>query len=299
MTRHTPPRPLDVAVLFPELVPFRREAVRLHPRAGEPSCRDSSLGGPLLWPAEEAWPVCADDDAHVDLGDGVPGAPATPLVSVLQVHRADAPGIPFPPGRDLLQVLWCPFDHDPEYCPSPTVRWREAGAVGEVRPTPPAPDDAIAGYVPVPCVLHPETVAEYPGADLPRELRDTLRDRFRRLEEETEWEYESDLASAPGVKLGGYPGWTQNPRWPGCEACGQPMEHLLTVASWEYDGVWSSWIPLEDRAAAEGGRADFRDELSRTVREPAGLMLGDAGGVYLFECRFCPGRPVTHRFDCS
>ncbi|WP_166024231.1 DUF1963 domain-containing protein [Streptomyces chilikensis] len=299
MTRHTPPRPVDVATLFPELAPFRREAVRLHPRAGEPSYRENSLGGPLMWPAEEAWPVCADAEAHVDLGDGVPGGPRTPLVPVLQVHRADAPGIPFPAGRDLLQVLWCPFDHDPQYCPSPVVHWRTAETVGEVRATPPAPADAVASYLPAPCVLHPERVTEYPDADLPRELRAALRDRFDRLEEETGLEYEDDLASAPGTKLGGYPGWTQAPQWPGCDGCGRPMEHLLTVASWEYDGLWSSWIPVEDRSVAESGREDFRDERSLSVRAPAGLMLGDAGGVHLFECRACPDRPVAHRFDCS
>ncbi|WP_151772579.1 DUF1963 domain-containing protein [Streptomyces abyssomicinicus] len=299
MTRHTPPRPVDVAALFPELVPFRREALRLHPRAGNPTHRESSFGGPLLWPAEEAWPECADADAHVDLGNGAPDGTATPLVPVLQIHRADAPGVPFPDGTDLLQVLWCPFDHDPQYCPSPVVRRRAAEAVGEVRAAPPAPAGAMEEYLPSPCVLHPERVTEYPDADLPGDLRRALRERLDLLERETGLEYGSDLASAPGVKLGGYPGWTQAPQWPGCDTCGRPMDHLLTVASWEYDGVWSSWIPLEDRSAAEGGREDFRDERSLSVREPAGLMLGDAGGIYLFECRACPERPAAHRFDCS
>jgi hypothetical protein len=60
MTRTTPPRPLDVTSLFPELAGLARTATRLHPRPGHPTVHDSSVGGPLLWPAEEAWPACAD-----------------------------------------------------------------------------------------------------------------------------------------------------------------------------------------------------------------------------------------------
>ncbi|GID96358.1 hypothetical protein ACFQFC_08520 [Amorphoplanes digitatis] len=58
MTRTTPPRPLDVVSLFPELAGRARTATRLHPRPGAPTVHDSSVGGPLLWPAGEDWPVC-------------------------------------------------------------------------------------------------------------------------------------------------------------------------------------------------------------------------------------------------
>ncbi|MER7492885.1 hypothetical protein ABT033_09675 [Streptomyces pharetrae] len=59
MPRTTPPRPVDVAALFPELAALRRTATRLHPRPGAPTARDSSVGGPMLWPADEPWPVCS------------------------------------------------------------------------------------------------------------------------------------------------------------------------------------------------------------------------------------------------
>jgi hypothetical protein len=58
MGRTTPPPPLDITGIFPELAPLARPAVRLHPRAGAPGRGDSSLGGPLLWPADAPWPVC-------------------------------------------------------------------------------------------------------------------------------------------------------------------------------------------------------------------------------------------------
>src|SRR5262249_6720429 len=57
MRRTTPPRPLDIALLFPELLLYSTTATRLHPRPGEPTADDSSVGGPLYWPAAEPWPV--------------------------------------------------------------------------------------------------------------------------------------------------------------------------------------------------------------------------------------------------
>ncbi|MFD7973442.1 hypothetical protein ACFV5D_32975, partial [Streptomyces clavifer] len=53
MSFTTPPRPLDVTALFPQLAPLARTATRLHPRPGTPSVHDSSVGGPLLWPARD------------------------------------------------------------------------------------------------------------------------------------------------------------------------------------------------------------------------------------------------------
>ncbi|WP_246102782.1 hypothetical protein [Streptomyces piniterrae] len=63
------------------------------------------------------------------------------------------------------------------------------------------------------------------------------------------------------------------------------MDHLLTVESTEADAVSRlTWTPIEDQDV------EYED---------AALMLGDMGGVYLFECRTCPGRPYKDRFDCS
>ncbi|MEU9865345.1 hypothetical protein AB0D99_31205 [Streptomyces sp. NPDC047971] len=67
MRPSTPYRPLDITVPFPELKGWARTATRLHPRAGAPGTADSSVGGPLLWPADEAWPECG---AHAA---GTPG----------------------------------------------------------------------------------------------------------------------------------------------------------------------------------------------------------------------------------
>ena len=69
MTRTTPSRRVDIAEVLPQLAPLARPAVRLHPRPGAPSRGDSSVGGPLLWPASEPWPYC--DGPHDALGSPV------------------------------------------------------------------------------------------------------------------------------------------------------------------------------------------------------------------------------------
>jgi hypothetical protein len=50
-----------VVAAVPDLATYARTATRLHPRPGAPGVSDSSVGGPLLWPAEEPWPVCTAD----------------------------------------------------------------------------------------------------------------------------------------------------------------------------------------------------------------------------------------------
>src|SRR5688572_24351629 len=69
MARTSPPLPFDIAELFPELLEHRATTTRLHPRTGSPTSADSSIGGPLLWPAGEPWPMCADGDDHFILSD--------------------------------------------------------------------------------------------------------------------------------------------------------------------------------------------------------------------------------------
>ena len=67
------------------------------------------------------------------------------------------------------------------------------------------------------------------------------------------------------------------------------MDHLLTIASWEWDGAsYQRWRPEEEHYEAGG-----------LGIEDAGLMLGDAGSIYLFVCRTCPDWPVAQVFQSS
>ncbi|MBG6099780.1 MULTISPECIES: hypothetical protein [Micromonospora] len=296
----TPSSPIDVPQVFPAVAPFARTTVRLHPRPGAPTAEQSSVGGPLLWPADEAWPVCdgpEPGDHYLD----TPGEPAAPLVPVVQLLAEDVPEVPFPAGADVLQVLWCPFEHEPWTSPRPELRWRRRADVGARLQEMPAPDvESDPSHVPHPCVLDPERITEYPSWDLPRAVWPQIEDTMKRVAQETGWRYESDLAVASGIKVGGYPGWTQSPHWPVC-GCGSSMDHLLTVASWEFSrGDEKRWIPVEDRPAMAGWETATTDDHPwSTIQNPTGLMLGDVGGIYLFVCTTCPTRPFDYRFDCS
>ncbi|MFJ3303641.1 DUF1963 domain-containing protein [Streptomyces sp. NPDC086549] len=297
MARTTPPRPLDVEALFPEVAVHRKAAVRLHPRRGNPGARDSSLGGPVLWPRSQPWPHCEDD--HPRTAFSPPADGQIPLVPVLQLFAADVPEPSFPDGTDVLQVLWCPFDHEHGYVPRPEIFWRDSAESGLEPADPPRPTGADSDYLPDPCVLHPERVTDYPHWDLPDGLADALEDRFEQLEEESGWSYWSHLSVSDGIKVGGYPTWTQEPNWPTCPTCRRRMEHLLTVNSAEFDGEsWRAWLPVEDTPAT-GTIWDLPYEERRRIQSPPGLMLGDMGGIYLFECPSCPGRPFAYRSDCS
>jgi hypothetical protein len=351
--RTIPPPPLDITGVFPELAAFARQAVRLHPRRGQPGPHDSSMGGPLLWPAGEAWPVCtqphsgnwewasvpqeitsweeADAWGRATLGPQARarrstqrwpgGGPAqvvidrsrppqmpTPMISVLQLHARDVPDLPFPEGTDCFQFLWCPNNHPPGRYPTVwalhvAAFWRRASAVTQVLDSPPDPgfdrDLNARFYQPLPCLLNPEPVTEYPSyshypdcSDLP----EPLRQRLERWDDLTAGLYTGVLSTAPGTKAGGYPQWIQEPEWPTC-GCGRRMHHLLTIASEEW-GDRMRWIPPEDRDQAFAGEhyeASFTSGLrsiSQDAWAPHGIMLGDVGSMYLFTCTTCRHRPL-------
>lgn len=327
MVRTTPPRPVDLVAHLPAMAPLARTTVRLHPRPGEPGAGESSFGGPLLWPAGEAWPTCA---AHVDSfvdGSTISDAMArrrileeawarprergvnlltaeekvvvdrvdegvrmavdgpVPLVPVAQLYARDVPGLPRPGGADLLQVLWCPFDHEDDgYVPSTALRWRVAAGVTDVLADPPVPPLVDDNYLPQPCVLHPEEVTEYPAPHcLPRELARQV----RQWEEREGTRYQYDLSVAPGCKVGGYGPWSFSDPFPmSCPDCGAAVEPLLTIASSEWDGI-KSWLPVEDDGIEEPPYP--------AANEPTMLNIGRGYNLQLYACVASPEhRHVTN-----
>ncbi|MFV8050767.1 hypothetical protein [Mycobacterium sp. 48b] len=321
MVRTTPPRPRDLTAQFPEMVGLSRPAVRLHPRRGEPSVADSSIGGPLLWPADEAWPTCA---AHI--GDELTGTrpadeflrrliidagwrrdpelgPATaaereqlaglgditvraerpvPMLAVAQLFARDIPQIPFQDGNDLLQVLWCPFSHPESYEPRVSVTWRSSDEVGAVA-QPPVPEVVDSGYLPQPCVLHPELVTEYP-----QDLQD-----LEVWQEIDRWAdpycYAYDLSVAPGCKVGGHAPWGPTDPFPMvCAECGADVTPLLTLDSSEWDGGTFSWQPVEE----EDHRYMFLTAASATE-----LMIGRSERLQLYACTASSAHPVVQNMQ--
>lgn len=279
--RTTPPRPFDVAAVFPQLAPLARTTTRLHPRPGSPSPYDSSVGGPLLWPARQPWLYC--DKWHE--------GPVSPLLPVAQLYARDVPLLR-PPGRtDLLQVLWCPSEHPPEHKPTTELFWRTAADVTHVLASPPKPTEAQYGYTPEPCVLAPEQVTEYPnflelGKELQQQLSDWSAWQAAGVEIDDSYEaapeefYSDELSVAPGWKVGGWPPWgLTDPIARFCINCGAAMSPLLTIASDECRDYRRGWVPYEDQAIAVIDNDN--------VSNPPGIQVSDANNLQLYSCPKC------------
>jgi hypothetical protein len=291
VTRTTPPRPVDVEAIFPELGPLARTATRLHPRRGTPTAEQSSIGGPLLWPAGEAWPVCPRTHHKSYRGDHTGESPLAPI---LQLYVRDLPHLPHPEGADLLQILWCPLD-EAEAFEEPLLLWRDSASIGMRRDALPAlHPEADESLIPRPCTVDPEDVTDYPWEDAPQDLFDRFHD-----EAAEGWNLWALLVLL-GCKVGGYPSWTQPPHWPRCPKCARSMEHLLTLTG---DEGGRRWIPFEEwETAGYGGgikEASARTEAASANRHPLDMTFGDNGGFYVFYCCDCPDMPLASRFDCS
>lgn len=343
MSFTTPPRPFDITALFPQLAPLARTATRLHPRPGSPTTHDSSVGGPLLWPADEPWPHCDEphdrsaspvvhspDDIRLFRRRGMAAAErqrldseaptVTPeeleaaqlfnegrpwfdgpiaMLPVAQLHARDIP-FPCPPDTDLLQVLWCPFEHEETARPRTALFWRSSATITDVLDAPPEPP--VVGstrYLPEPCLFSPEQVTDYPNpAELSQDLQDQLDDmsrwetiapaRYSAYADDPGELYLNNLCHAPGWKTGGWTRWSPtDPVDRTCPECGTDQVPLLTIASSEWDGGNETWIPYEER--------------TNPTPVPLGTQPGDfteigiAGGhdLQLHVCPASPDHPHT------
>jgi hypothetical protein len=97
----------DVAALFPQLADLARRTTRLHPRrSADLPRRASKLGGEILWPATEPWPICPYPVYGPESPMCIRSRESHPYVPVLQLRADEYPELGFPPGRDLFQLLW-------------------------------------------------------------------------------------------------------------------------------------------------------------------------------------------------
>jgi hypothetical protein len=328
--RSTPERPFDLEELFPELADYARTATRLHPRSGAPTARDSSVGGPLLWPADEPWPMCPgphdvaaplpgemrtvseirrrraamataieralrEGASRIELTDqerepalrmrpadlmsllagGRPAPVAVQggiaLVPIAQLYARDIPDLKAPQGTDLLQVLWCPFDHSTHHGenegPAVTLRWRDSSTVDRVLDEVPEPaflEEEI--YLPEPCVLHPEHIVDYPTANhlhckIDRGLCERIAAWCRDLDGKDPSEYREDwppndarayreISTCGTWKVGGLPVWGARDPWRiRCADCAADMVLLLQIPSGEWFDDLGYWVPFEDMMA--------------------------------------------------
>ncbi|MFE5519909.1 hypothetical protein ACFQ9Q_19615 [Streptomyces virginiae] len=293
------PIPFDVEAVFPELAGTARTTTLLYPRAGQPGPGDSSIGGPPLWPADEPWPTCAEPDHYKPL-DAPVGPDPVAMVPVVQLYARDVPGLVFPAGTDLLQILWCPLVHeDDQYAANPRLHWRNTAltAADVADGKPPRPHTAEQDYLPRPCTVSPTPAVEYPLWDLLDELSEQLGERFEALQEERGFGY-FEVATTQQSKVGGYPSWTQPRDWPDCAGCGTRMEHLISVTATEPGS--GRWLPLDERNPSQDQAAtsSWGAEADPAALDTFGhhMYLG-GGGMDFFVCRTCPDTPYTHRYD--
>ncbi|WP_037901061.1 hypothetical protein [Streptomyces sp. NRRL S-350] len=205
-------------------------------------CGRTLAGGPahVLTAEEAAEQRRIMGDAHsLDLVNWrthrmVPEQPAarTALIPLVHLRAEDAPHLPWPEGTDRLQVLWCPNDHDdlqdPRYYHGPNVElhWQRAADLAPAAP--PAPRRRDDSYLPTPCAVRPEQIADLPDRD---ELPDELHTAAEEFAQRHGIEYHRFLACAEGWKVGGWPSWRSTDLIPVDCGCGARMVHLLTVDS--------------------------------------------------------------------
>ncbi|MFC8200402.1 hypothetical protein ACFUTV_34170 [Streptomyces sp. NPDC057298] len=104
MTRSTPERPLDIEAVIPELSGHRGTGTRLHPRPGSPVPEESSVGGPLLWPADEPWPTCTVPHKR-RFGDRVADVRRRRRILAEAWSRPSTRGQPSGPTEEELRIL--------------------------------------------------------------------------------------------------------------------------------------------------------------------------------------------------
>jgi hypothetical protein len=195
---------------------------------------------------------------------------------ILQLRRDDFPELPWPQGKDLFQLLWCPRVHFWGNGGNRIVWRTEASVVSRLAPAPPPSKLWRIAE----CSFQPEDMVEYPQASdlgpdyvaaIPK-LQGWFDSAGPRPKDDPgpAWRYSYDIATAPGTKLLGYPQWIQDAETPRC-ACGRRMTLLVTCASQEdsKSAIWNS-------RPARG----YQDELEN----PSGITWGDWSNAYVFYC---------------
>jgi hypothetical protein len=315
MARRTRPPQQPIDARFPDLLPLQRVAVRLHPhRVAAPLPPSASkIGGHILWPEDESWPVCTEREYAVE-----PVAPPNPValtdlltgrsygetwigpedrrhtgiyLPVLQLRRDDVPELPFPDDSDLFQLVWCSRLHEGDYQPRIRLYWRRERDITHPRASFPRPiavtsDDATVNtmsadfLVPLyECAVAPERILEYPSLTDLEQMGLIPDDASADL-----WDAQNrgELGTAHGgTKVGGWPVWSQEAVALSCPR-GHEMRYLLSFETFE---------PLEELILSPDEQErlqhlDAREEVA--YREPTGMAFGRNGFLHVFWCPACP-----------
>lgn len=204
------------AELFPALGDLQRTAIELRPQMDAGIAPNASqLGGPVLWPRQLDWPQRPEGD---------------PFIPLLQLRRVDFPEIPFPAGRDLLQILWHPQFTERRpigfLAPATRVYWWAESDMAEAQPAKPVNNSANPGLLPRACRLTPRRRADLPEfIELPAYLQAALAER------DLIGAYAESRACSRESKLLGHAAWMRDPIQLRCSWCGRLMIHFLSLVS--------------------------------------------------------------------
>jgi len=164
LARTTESLPFDPEKEIQGLRKVAAYAARLHPRrvASALPLNASKLGGMILWPEEEPWPIC--EQGHLD--DEPPHrVPYEPLV---QLRKEDAVDWLFPADADLMQLLWCPHQHmatdeeEGQINSGYHLAWRRERDVKRARREAPRFEGPVWAHPLRECEFHPEPLWDYP-----------------------------------------------------------------------------------------------------------------------------------------
>ncbi|MCF3121142.1 hypothetical protein IPZ68_15755 [Streptomyces arenae] len=258
MTRTTPPRPLDVEALFPELAAHRGTTTRLHPRPGSPTAADSHVGGPLLWPAGEPWPVCTEPH-HRGRGRRVEDIHRARRI-LTGARAGEAPRGLTDEERELLDELdkehHVPGLADTDAIPMIGVAQLYRRDVPDLRAGPDGGDLLQVFWCPFD--RHGRT-----GHGMSVELR------WHRS-----WEITEPLATAPLPAVVGYPGYVAEP-------C---VLHPEQVTTYPFAGL----LP-EDLCARIDAWEEELEEAAEAAREESGDDEGPEPPAYQYDLSIPPG----------
>ncbi|MEU8435481.1 hypothetical protein AB0F18_21715 [Streptomyces sp. NPDC029216] len=163
----------------------------------------------------------------------VPSDSGVPLIGVLQLLKQDVPAVDWPEGMDVLQVLWCPQEHSElpgqgyYWGPAVEMHYRSAASLAVAQDVP-RPVDAVASYVPRPCLLDPVEATDLPEKD---ELPEDLFGEAEDWADQHGIDYHRTLACLRGWKAGGWPSWHLTDLVPIDCACGARARLFLTMDS--------------------------------------------------------------------
>ncbi len=195
----------------------------------------------------QPWPHCDDD--HPRTASPRRDQSRSPW-SRSSSFAADVLELPSPCRNGIvLQVLWCPFDHEHGYVPRPEVFWRDSSLIDVEAAAPPRPTDSPTTTTSrTPLRPASERVTDYPNwGPCPRRRRGSAGGQVRRAGGGDRLV----LLVAPSLCVGGHqgrrlpdldPGPVSGPRAPSCARRMGPTCATINSRRVRRQS-WRTWLP--------------------------------------------------------